>query len=1030
LTSLYHQAFMGVKMNCQFQVKRCVLILLLFTTPVFSVIPDSPFDRGVEYYQNGNNEEAIREFNRALALNPNHDEALFYRGAAYYRSGNLDQAIEDWNRVKTLNPLVAVDNYLANAYRERGILREQSSIDNAIGDYTQAIKLNQKLHIAYFNRGNAYFAKHDPNSAIPDYSMVINIDPSYFRAYNGRGLCYLDKGEVDRAIADFTQAIRLSPEYDKAYNNRGLCYLDKGEADRAIMDFTQAIRLNPKYDKAYNNRGLAYWEKRELDNALSDFNKAISINPEESRYYLNRANIYLNRRDFDRALGDLNHVIGSNRYLAEAYTIRGMLYVANDELDRGIDDYTKAIQINPNIAQSYGNRGDAYKKKGDYDKALADYDAALRLDPSLHRIYLARIEIYSDRGDIEKVVADFETMLDIASANVDFNRLFESSWHYVNRLYLGTPYLEGRMVSGAADTKILDLTKRHLVQSIEKAEQIRAGLGKRGADIMTQVLYLYYAGVDLEAQYGSAEKAFEYSESLRSRGFLEQMGTEMALRLDGVTSQERDAVKTLIDRIEAHQEILDSYKGIYIDTERDAGKFADAGIRLNEAEKDLSMLDEKIGKRIPQYAALRNFSPVDITRARAFCGSDRVVLEYVLWDKSIDYKLSPRPTINSYCLVLTKDGVRPVVLDHEFDYLKAVNELREAVINDPDKSRGLTVENSSGHKLEEQRNALYAKLVKPVLPYIPRSIKNIVIVPDGNLSNLPFDILRENSRSPDFGQSYALSFSPSVSVSIMAAKTGTRGLEPLLAFGGALYNGNNSGQDRGLVVLDENTTPDRSVAGNSAASPAEWYRMELAKFKKNYWPNLAGTETEVRRLGGLSFQRNKPVVFTGKDTTEGRIKKLSADGTLKNYPLIHFALHGYFCEEIPAYSSIVFSETGGMIPLNGEDGYLTLPEIAVLNLNARMVILSACQTGQVNLKRGDGMIGIARSFLVAGAENLGVSLWSISDEATVEFMTRLYRKVIEQKMNFRDAYGAVKNEFRRDPKWSHPFYWAAFTMYE
>jgi CHAT domain-containing protein len=73
-----------------------------------------------------------------------------------------------------------------------------------------------------------------------------------------------------------------------------------------------------------------------------------------------------------------------------------------------------------------------------------------------------------------------------------------------------------------------------------------------------------------------------------------------------------------------------------------------------------------------------------------------------------------------------------------------------------------------------------------------------------------------------------------------------------------------------------------------------------------------------------------------------------------------------------------------------------------------MVVLSACQTGQVNLKRGDGMIGIARSFLVAGAENLGVSLWSISDEATVEFMTRLYRKVIEQKMNFRDAYAAVR----------------------
>jgi CHAT domain-containing protein len=547
---------------------------------------------------------------------------------------------------------------------------------------------------------------------------------------------------------------------------------------------------------------------------------------------------------------------------------------------------------------------------------------------------------------------------------------------------------------------------------------------------MTRALYLYYAGVDLEARFGSAEKAFEYSESLRSRGFLEQMGTEMALRLPGLTGRERDAVREITARIEAQQEILDSYKGVYIETERDTKQFADAGIALAGAEKELAALDGLIGGRIPQYAALRNFRPVDSAGARAFCGNDRVVLEYVLWDNSIDYTLGPlRPTINSYCLVLTRDGVRPVTLDHTFDYLEAVNDLRDAVINDPDKTRGITVEPGNADRLEERRNALYARLVKPVLPYLPGGVKNIVIVPDGNLANLPFDLLRENARSPDFGQSYTISLSPSVSVSVMAAKTGARGTGPLLAFGGALYDRNGRGQDRGLTVLDEEGA-GKSAAGNPAGSPAEWYRAELAKFKRNYWPNLAGTEAEVQRLRGLSFQRGRPTVFTGKEVSEGQLKKMSAGGTLKNYPLIHFALHGYFCGEVPAYSSIVFSETGGMIPPNGEDGYLTLPEIAVLNLDANMVMLSACQTGQVNLKRGDGMVGIARSFLVAGAENVGVSLWSISDEATVEFMTRLYRKVIEQKMNFRDAYSAVKNEFRGDSRWSHPFYWAAFTMYE
>jgi CHAT domain-containing protein len=168
----------------------------------------------------------------------------------------------------------------------------------------------------------------------------------------------------------------------------------------------------------------------------------------------------------------------------------------------------------------------------------------------------------------------------------------------------------------------------------------------------------------------------------------------------------------------------------------------------------------------------------------------------------------------------------------------------------------------------------------------------------------------------------------------------------------------------------------------------------------------------------------------GREASEAKVKELSRSGILGNYSNIHFACHGYFNEEAPVMSSVVFSEVSGLLGETAEDGYLTIPEIALLNLDARMVMLSACETGLGQVKRGDGMVGLARSFLVAGAKNVGVSLWSISDEATVEFMIRLYRNVVEKKMSFRESYYLVRNEFRKDPKWSHPFYWAAFTMYE
>jgi len=110
--------------------------------------------------------------------------------------------------------------------------------------------------------------------------------------------------------------------------------------------------------------------------------------------------------------------------------------------------------------------------------------------------------------------------------------------------------------------------------------------------------------------------------------------------------------------------------------------------------------------------------------------------------------------------------------------------------------------------------------------------------------------------------------------------------------------------------------------------------------------------------------------------------------------------------------------------------YTTIPEIAVLDLNARMVLLSACETGLGVLRRDDWMVGMVRAFLLAGAEYMGVSLWEINDEATLEFMTRLYGKVWNEGKKFRKAYYLVKNEFRQHDRWSHPYFWSVFVLYE
>src|SRR5208337_2363231 len=116
-------------------------------------------------------------------------------------------------------------------------------------------------------------------------------------------------------------------------------------------------------------------------------------------------------------------------------------------------------------------------------------------------------------------------------------------------------------------------------------------------------------------------------------------------------------------------------------------------------------------------------------------------------------------------------------------------------------------------------------------------------------------------------------------------------------------------------------------------------------------------------------------------------------GKLKQYSSIHLACHGYYDPEYPAYSAVVFSEVSGKLKNSKDDGYLTVEETALLNLQSDIVVLSACETGLGRMVRGDGVIGLTRAFQVAGSNRVLVTLWSVSDDATEQFMVSMYAKV-------------------------------------
>ena len=906
-------------------------------------------------------------------------------------------------------PLAAQD---AAFYYNRGFdYLNKNDLDRAIADFGRAISLRPNDPAMWFTRGIAYGVKEQWDQSIQDLTECLRIKPDFldakdmlFEIYSLRGNTYLINGEYVKAIEDFSNAITLNRNEVEIWNNRGRAYVSIGEVDRGIEDLSNALTLNSNFVQAYNNRGIAFRTKGELGKALADFSKAIALDKNALAPLINRGQIYSDMGNLDLAIADFTKIIDLDPKVVGAWNNRGIAYCAKGRFDLAIADFGRAIALNPNDASLWNNRGIAYKDNAQLDKAIEDYNKAISLNPNEADFWINLGNAYYGKKDLNRALSNYRRSIEAADKSDNFLEMFSVSWDFTGIIYNGYPFLNDKIYSDNYDIQLAGLAREAISRSISKSEKARATLGSRGAEIMTALLYQYYAGVDFEARFGSAETAFTYSEGLRSRGFLEQMGTRAALKLPGVNPADAQRVLDLINEIDNLWKLQ-----ISLDPQMEAERHAQTGSALVRAESSLESLDAQISARVPRYKELRNPKPASLAQAKAFCGSDKAVLEFVIWDSSVEFKAPSTvkgqsgykdlPSINSYCLVITRNGVTPVRLEPGFDYAAAINRLRDNIKN-----------KASNAVMERDRNALYNALIKPALSSIPANVKDLIIVPDGILGHLPFDILRENDRSQDFGEKYRITLSPSVSVSVLAAKTTQLQNVPIMAFGGAWYSKDKAAENRG-----------RPVAIESAASSGGAINK--------IWKDLPGTETEVRNLQRLVSSQQNIRVFTGREVSEAQVKSLSAQRELVRYPILHFACHGHFDERDPERSGIVFSEVSGLVN-TGEDGYLTIPEIILLNLNARMVLLSACETGLGVLKREDGMVGMARAFLVSGVENVGVSLWSIDDEATMEFMTRLYGKVLNEGKTFKEAYYLTKNEFRKDPKWSHPYYWAAFTMYE
>jgi CHAT domain-containing protein len=162
-------------------------------------------------------------------------------------------------------------------------------------------------------------------------------------------------------------------------------------------------------------------------------------------------------------------------------------------------------------------------------------------------------------------------------------------------------------------------------------------------------------------------------------------------------------------------------------------------------------------------------------------------------------------------------------------------------------------------------------------------------------------------------------------------------------------------------------------------------------------------------------------VLLGPEAQEGAFVRLESAA---DYRFLHFATHGLVDESYPDRSSLALS-----VPVDEtEDGHLRAREIHRMQLQADLVVLSACETALGRVVRGEGVLGLARAFLFAGAESVVASLWEVADISTADFMTHLYRSMVRESKTPAEAILEARAALRNSRDFAHPYFWGAFVL--
>jgi CHAT domain-containing protein/Tfp pilus assembly protein PilF len=798
-------------------------------------------------------------------------------------------------------------------------------------------------------------------------------------------LIALQTPQERRALLEANKGL-VTVELDRALGNRGRILVNQGS-------YMQALPIQGNYLRALEYQEKSLKMSEELGNK-----GAVAVDLHNIGAIYDHQGAKQQALEYYKKSLKIKEEINNQDSIATTWNNIGALYGSQGNYEQAIEAFQKSLKIREGlseksrIAEVLHNIGVLHYLRGDYAQALAYNQRSLKLAED----YALIAQIFTNRGETYLKMKEYASAIEFADRAADS----------ATRADLSDVYWDARTIAGKthlalnqgeqAEKAFLDA-----IQAVEKLRQQVAGGEQARSRFFEGRVAPYYAMVELLIARNDLPQALAYAERAKGRVLLDVLNDGRVNITKTMTDDEINRDRTLIAEIASLNQQIARQK---LSSQTADPQVRALNTRLEKARLEYESFQTSLYIQHPQLKVQRGQTqPMTLDKtAELLTDGKTALLEFVISEEK------------SYLFVITKsaspsESVKVPLLLKVYPLNIKSKELAEMAEAFRLKAaeRDLTIKRSA--------QQLYDLLISPAEGQL-QGISKLCIVPDGALWNLPFQALHQG-RKGYLLERFAIFYAPSLSV-----------LREMIRKGNNERSESDPGRVNAVgiqpaVISSKTGAPELLAVGNPAFGGKTIAKI-TSVYREDTFSPLPDAEKEVNILGQLYGHSRSKVLFR-EQAQEGTVKT-EAD----KYSVLHFATHAILDDNSPMYSRILLSDTATG---NQEDGMLEAWEFMKLDLRARLVVLSACQTARGRIAAGEGIIGMSWALFVAGSPAVVVTQWKVDSARSSELMVEFHRNLLKKTPGNRPAMS--KSEALRQAAlkllrghYIHPAFWAGFIL--